>query len=268
MNNIGAGGKLAEELLAETKMRTSWLSASLALASLASVSPQLGYADVPTFTATGTATDGQSLSAQATFTFGGTLAAPTLTLVLTDNQTTELDTQGNLLSALFFSLSGTPVLTYKSATASTSINSSDTLQGTDVNFDSYWNYSSAPGKYGASYGVGSVGLGIPGFKGGCCAGEVAGSAGVDGKDAGFKTKNGPWAENAVTFVFDLPKGTVTSGLSVSDVTFQYGTALSDGHLTGTLVPTPEPSSVLLLFTTLIAIVGGASLTRVYRRSHA
>ena len=158
------------------------------------------YADIPPFTATGTATDGQSLSAEATFTFGGTLADPTLTVVLTDKQATELDTTGNLLSALFFSISGTPALTYESATASTSINSSDTSLGTNVNFASYWNYSSAPGEYSASYGVGSVGLGVPGFSGGCCAGEVAGSAGVNGKDDGFKTKNGPWADNKVTFV--------------------------------------------------------------------
>ena len=193
------------------------------------------------------------------------MADPTLTVVLTDKQATELDTTGNLLSALFFSISGTPALTYESATASTSINSSNTSLGTNVNFASYWNYSSAPGEYSASYGLGSVGLGVPGFSGGCCAGEVAGSAGVNGGDDGFKTKNGPWADNKVTFVFDLPTDTVTSDLTVSDVTFQYGTELTDNHLTGESAPTPEASSVLSLSANLMAIAVGAVVTRAWRQ---
>jgi len=246
-------------------MRTAWLPVSLTLVFLAGVSPRLGYADIPPFTASGTAADGQSLSATASFAFGGTLGAPTLTLVLTDSQATELDTTGNLLSAFFFSISGTPALTLESATASKSINSSDASLGTNANFSSYWHYSSDPGKYSASYGVGSVGLGIPGFSGGCCAGEVAGSAGVNGKDAGFKNKDGPWAENNVTFVFDLPADTVTSDLTVSGVTFQYGTALTDSHLTGENVSTPESSSVLFLLANLFSIAAGAALTRACRQ---
>lgn len=69
MNNIGARASWHKDCLSNC-VNTSRLPVLLALVCLAGVSPQFVYADIPPFTATGTATDGQSLSAEATFTSG------------------------------------------------------------------------------------------------------------------------------------------------------------------------------------------------------
>jgi len=231
-------------------MRT-FITPILILAGLAA--PQFSKAS-SIFTGSATAADGQSLSAEADFSFGGTLSAPTLTLTLINTATVELDTTANLLTAVFFDISGGQAATLASAIATETIDSSNVVQGTNVDASGAWNVSNAPGVYGGNMGVGSVGLGVPGFKGGCCAWNIAGSAGVNGSDAGFKTKNGPWADHQITFVFDLASGTDPSKISISDVTFQYGTALTDTSFSGN-VNSPEPGTFLTFGFASILLAG-------------
>ena len=69
--------------------------------------------------------------------------------------------------------------------------------------------------------------------------------------------NDPHIKNSVTFTFQLPQG--TTQFNFTDVSFQYGSALTDANLPAVLLPSdgfnpvPLPSTVLLLGTGLVGL---------------
>jgi hypothetical protein len=206
-----------------------------------------------------------------------------LQVVLTNTSLSDVLVPGNVLMAVFFDLNGVGVLTPLSATVS---------GGSTVQYGSFgaggvgagWAYkgslSGLPG--GASEGISAAGYSSPSFgpngNFGCGANCVA----VNGLDYGLLsagdntatgnggvTGHGPLIQNSVTFLLSgLPGGFTDEDLNLTNVTFQYGTALA--NCTGAdcnpepcigacqLATVPEPNMPLLIGT---ALVGWAVVRR-------
>lgn len=209
----------------------------------------------PALAITFTATDGGLLSASAAF----TLSSGTLTVVLT-NTGGEVSNPSQILTALFFSSSGT--LTPVSATLS---GGSTVFFGPDGggNVGGEWAYGSslAGAPLGATQGISSSGFSLFGaanFGGANLEGPIAVNgmnyglvSGADDLTLGNAAVTGgfPLIQNQVTFT--LTAGGAFTLASLSNVSFQYGTALTEPNIhNGQL---PEPASLLLLGFGLIVL---------------
>jgi hypothetical protein len=200
-----------------------------------------------------------SLAASATFSFVGS----NLQVVLANTSTADVLVPSNVLTAVFFNVAGNPTLGSVSAVLSA---------GSTVFFDSApaggvvggeWAYGNslagAPG--GANQGISSSGFGLFG------AATFPGSgldppAAVDGLNYGITSANdNPATGNAaVTGGFPLIKNSVTFTLSglptgfnladISNVSFQYGTALTEPNVQSV----PIPPTALLLGSGLLGII--------------
>jgi len=204
-----------------------------------------------------------SLSASATF---AVLSNSLLQVTLVNTYPGDTPDQSHVLTALFFS--GADGLTPVSVTAGAGSvqwvgGTSSAPPGPSV-LGEEWEYATGPGNPGgASDGIASAGLdnnfghgnfaspgdALDGSSYGILSTGYAGSQG-DGIDGRL------FIQNTIVFVLSNFTGNVGS---ISNVSFQYGTGLSEPNVPGVLVP--EPSSVTLV------VAGMLFLALLGRRRH-
>ena len=182
-----------------------------------------------------------------------------LKVVLTNTSAADVLVPTDVLTAVFFNIAGNPTLNRVSG-----ISGGNTyLNGAVVNpagtvVGGEWAYLNGLSQYSANSGISSSGLGIFGppdlFPGPNLSGPVSPAGlqyGLTSAGNIVTTGNAAVLGNELTKNFDtfwldgLPLGFTLA--SISNVTFQYGTALDEGHfggLNGNGIP--EPSTIALL----------------------
>jgi MYXO-CTERM domain-containing protein len=247
-----------------------------------------------TFTGSGTApTGGVTATASAQF----TISANQLTIVLTNTSPSNngQDVPGSTLTGLFWDFSGSnPLLTPGSATASDIIQSNfcspaSACNGTNVNVGGEFGYQRDGSGFPAHNGISSSGYlttGLSGnignFNNGAAGTNLNDPVSLDGINfgivsaaAGFNPNGGlesvPLVRDTMTFVLTGVSGLSES--SITNVSFQYGTSLSETRIVGSTGGStsstssgissggaPEPASGPLALLSL-AMLGGATWLR-------
>ena len=217
------------------------------------------------------------LSASADFTVSGN----TLTVVLTNTSANDVLIPSEVLTAVFFDIAGfsgtlTPVSALLSG-GSTVFFGSDGGGNVGGEFAYANNLSGAPNS--ADMGISSAGFGLFGennFNGPNLGGPTA----VDGLQYGITSAgdNPATGNAAVTGGNELIKNQVTFTLTsdtaflesaITNVSFQYGTSLSETNCTPGDHPTvPEPSTMLLLGLALSGSGGIGFLRRRRKGTHS
>lgn len=206
-----------------------------------------------------------SLSASADFSASGT----NLVVILTNTSSADVSVPAEVLTAIFFDVAGVGALTRVSAVLT--VGSTVFFGGFDPGgvVGGEWAYASnlagAPG--GATEGISSAGFDLFGPADLFPGTDLQDPASPDGiqygiTSAGDNTATGNAAvtgsnaliKNSVTFTLDgLPIGFLPSQQNITNVSFQYGTALTESNIPGRDTQIPEPSTWLLLTTGLIAL---------------
>jgi len=221
---------------------------------------------------TGRGTGGNSaLNARVQFDLTGS----TLTATLSNISMSDVMVPTDVLTGVFFNLAGNTALTPMSAVLgsgssvlfapSTDANgnriSGGTYAGGDVGAE--WAYANGlVGPHGANEGISSSGLGLFGpsnrFD---TLRDLSSPADVDGLQYGITSKgdNAATGNQAVTgseplidysVMFSFNVGNSFNLSNITGVSFQYGTALNEPNITGSLdpglSPVPEPATIVLL----------------------
>ena len=205
-----------------------------------------GEASALTFTASS-----GTLAAEAVF----NLVGNSLSVTLTNTSSADVLDPVEVLTALFFDVTGDLALTPVSAalSAGSTVFFGTTDPGGVVGGE--WGYANglAGAPHGANEGISSSGLGL--FGGASFPGtNLEGPAALDGLQYGITsagdnpatgnaevTGNQALIQNSVLFQFLAPQGFSLD--DISDVSFQYGTALTDTNISP---PVPEPATIVLL----------------------
>jgi hypothetical protein len=217
-----------------------------------------------------------SQSASVSFDVSGS----NLLVTLTNTSSADTLVPTDLLTAVFFTISGNPALTRVSAvlTGGSVVEHGTTDPGDVVGGE--YAYLNGLSQYGANEGISSSGLNIFGAGDLFPGNNLDGPASPDGPQYGLASAGDspatgnpeilstPIIMNSVLFTLGgLPQGFLLS--SISNVTFQYGTALDEGHFDGSCVdcsaPIPEPGSLALFGSGIILAARGAR--RRQRRQH-
>ncbi|WP_013320406.1 XDD4 family exosortase-dependent surface protein [Gloeothece verrucosa] len=226
---------------------------------------------------TGTGTNSvssNSLSAKATF--DDSLNPGKLTITL--ENLNPVSKPSDVLTGVFWDLTGNPSLSLFSATAPTVINGNNTATNVNLATPKLWGFSSTTVSTGLGgnaspqvtqhYGLGTAGFGItPGFHLSEDGGTQQFNYGIIksvNADANNPVKKGTFVKDSVTFVLsNLPADFKLN--SIKNVRFQYGTDLSEPSLSNTNAPAPsatsreipEPSTIV----GLALFLSGLMLTR-------
>ena len=216
-----------------------------------------------------------SLSASVLFSQSGNV----LTVTLTNTSTVGVSAPGDVLTAVFFSALGDPALTRVSAVlnhGSSVVVSGGPNPGTDpggvVGGEWAYQHSISNGSLpGVNQGISSSGVSMFGphdlFPGSNLQGPVSpagvqygivGPGGIVNPNGGIRGQG--LIQNSVVFTLSgLPNGfNVNSG--IGDVSFQYGTSLSETRIPG-VRSAPEPGTILLMGLSM----AGVAAFRVVRR---
>lgn len=258
-----------------TSMRT--LMTTAAVAAIISASSALPTQAAPIiFTGSGTA-DTVAATASATFTISGN----TLTVVLqnTSPDNAGTDRSGSTLSGVFFNLTGNPALTPVSATvvAGSIVGAAcvpGPCNGTTTNVGGEWGYQATSFPGSADRGIASSGYlttGLAGdignFNNGAAGTNLDDPDSLDGINFGIISDdptfnpngglaNDPLVRDFVTFVLTGVNGLTEA--DISNVSFQYGTALTEANIPGNPPPggpppgqAPEPGTLAILGAALV-----------------
>lgn len=172
-----------------------------------------------------------------------------LTIEFTNTSAMDVTGAADVLTALFFSVGGNPHLTPVSAhladgsTVLTLLRNGTVQVGPDGggNVGGEWAFRSAlsGAPWGANYGIGSAGLGFfgeanfggPNLDGPkSVAGPDFGIASADDIPSTYWGRPTPLIHNSVVFTLALPFGFTLSDQSIFDVSFQFGTSLSEPNV--------------------------------------
>ncbi|HXI85181.1 MAG TPA: XDD4 family exosortase-dependent surface protein [Verrucomicrobiae bacterium] len=223
---------------------------------------------------------GETNKASATFSLSLSGTTTNLLVSLTNLAKYKPNDPQDILTAVFFSLTGDPTLTKVSAllnAGSVGVKNGSTLTVPGGVVGGSWAYaaglSGAPG--GANEGISAAGFGLFGsanlFPGAALPGDGSTPGGLGGglttaTDDGSKYKGGltgrPFIKDSAVFTLGaVPASFTLSG--ISGVSFQYGTTLgTEPNLPGILIP--EPSAVMLAILGIVLL----GLINRQRRAHS
>jgi len=200
-----------------------------------------------------------ALAASATFDIVG----GQLVVVLSNTSAADALVPTDVLTGLFFNIVGNPLLSRTSVIS----NGPTFLNGAQYNpagtvVGGEYAYVNSLSQYGANSGISNSGLGIFGPADLFPGANLQGPASPDGVQYGLTSAgDNPTTGNSAMLSNALTRNSVTVSLgslpagfslsSISNITFQYGTALSEGHFSGgggggTGTSIPEPQTVALL----------------------
>jgi len=201
------------------------------------------------------------------------IVAGNLQVTLTNTSAADALVPTDVLTGVFFNLAGNPALTRTSATSggNTYLNGA-VVNGSGTNVGGEWAYLNGLSQYSANSGISSSGLGVFGPGDRFPGPDLSPPTSPDGLQYGITTAGDNPATgntgllgneitlNSVTFLLG---GFLGSLSDISNVTFQYGTALTEPTVPGNPPRNvPEPGALTLLG---IGLLGLAGLGRRFKR---
>ena len=193
-----------------------------------------------------------------------------LQVVLSNTSTGDVLVPSDALTAIFFNIAGNPLLTRNSATSggptylgSTNVSGAGTVVGGE------WAYRNGLSQYAANSGISSSGLGVFGPGDRFPGANLSGPDSPNGVEYALASAgDNPATGNGGILGEELTRSSVTFLLTtaspfdlsaIGNVTFQYGTSLSEGHFSGTTSRSvPEPGTLGLAG---LALLAGAGIRR-------